>query len=480
MITLNAAVRLIGRKDALEIQRDRRLMTAVALTVALALLAVFTTFARAGQYDRDRSAASAMEQASWLGQGERDPHSAAHFSRWAFRPVTAPALLDPGTLPYAGSAIWMEAHARNPAAVRAAEDRSATLDLGEFSLAWVLQTLAPLVLLMLTAGVIARERERGTLRMLLSSGVSAKALVPSKADGLARVGVLILSPLIVAAVAAVWLAPGRIGLNDAARVTLWVATHVALLAIVLMIGVAVSARSRTTAAAMAALIGLWVLAVPVAPRAAATLAEAISPTPSGDRFWADITREIHDGFDGSGTAEERSARLKASLLAANRTADTDDLPISFRGANLDANERFGNQAFQRGWDRLYRLYDRQRDIMRLGSVLTPLIAAQNISAALASTDNLHARDFARQTEVERQRIVNGLNRDLTANGAGNAAYRADDRLWRNYGPTVTQPVSVLTALASIWIDLAILAAWVIGAVVFLRQSSHALTENVGA
>lgn len=480
MSAVLSATRLLGRKDATEIWRDRRLMLAVALTVTLALLAVLTTFARVSQYERDRSAAAAMEQSSWRDQGARDPHSAAHFAQWAFRPVRAPALLDPGTLSFAGSAIWMEAHARNPAAVRAVEDQSATLHLGEFSLAFVLQTLLPLVVLLLAAGLVARERERGTLRMLLSFGLAKEQLVPAKAAALGRIGLIVLAPLITAAMAAIWLAPGRVDGDVVARVGSWTMTHAALLAIVVMIGVGVSARARTTAGALAAVIGLWVLAVPVAPRVAATVAEAISPTPTGDRFWAGITRDIHDGFDGSGTAEERSARLKAELLTRGGVDDVADLPFSFRGANLDANERFGNRAFERGWRGLYGLYDRQRVLMRVASVVTPLIAVQNVSAALAGTDNHHARDFARQTEAERQRIVNGLNRDLTINGARDAEYRADDRLWRDYGSFRPEPVSVWSALAFVRIDLAILLAWLVGAALFLRSSSRSKADELAS
>lgn len=473
------SARLVARKDAVELRRDRRLMLAVALTMLLALAAVVATYTRVVDYQRDRSAAEAMERHSWLNQGPRDPHSAAHFAQWAFRPVTAPALLDPGTLPHAGSAIWLEAHARNPAAFRAVEDRVGVLDLGEFSAAWVLQTLAPLLVLVLAAGAVARERERSTLRLLLASGASPATLVRAKAGAMARMAAMIVAPLLLVAAVAVVLAPGRTSGDEVARALLWSVAHTMLLGVAVLVGVAVSARARSTAAALAAVIGLWVVAVTLAPRAAASMAEALYPTPSGTRFWAEAQQEIHDGFNRSGTAEERGAALKADLLRRYGVAQVEDLPISFRGASLDANERFGNRVFERRWAMLHAIEDRQRAAMRWGSLFTPAIAAQNVSAALAGTDNLHARDFATQAEAERQRVVNGLNRNVTVNGVGRPGYQADARLWRSFGPFEPEPVPVARALRQVWPDLLILAAWLAAAGLLARRAGRTLAQEFG-
>ena len=471
------SARLVARKDATELVRDRRLIAAILLVVLLALAAVAATWVRAVDYERDRIAAAALERTSWLSQGPRDPHSAAHFSQWAFRPVTAPALLDPGTLPYAGSAIWMEAHARNPAAFRAIEDRPAALDLGEFSAAWVLQTIAPLLLLVLAAGAVSRERERGTLRLMLASGLPPGSLVRAKARSLLRTGALVTAPLLVVAGVAVALAPEPPTAPDIARTLLWCAVHALFLLVAVCIGVAVSARSRTTAAALLALIALWLIAVPLAPRAAASLAEALHPTPSGSAFQAAAQADMRDGIDGSGSAEVREAALEARLLRQYGVARIEDLPISFRGASLDAGERFSALVYERRFAELDTVHERQRGVMRAASVLTPLIAVQNLSAALAGTDNAHARDFAGQVEAGRRVLVNRLNGDLTVNGAGEAGYRADNALWRAIEPFRPESTPLTRALGSVWPDMLILGAWLLSALFLLGCAGRALSRE---
>lgn len=473
-----AAIRLIAGKDAAELRRDRRLVIATVLTALLALAAVLTTYARLSDYQRDRSAAAAMERDSWLNQGPRDPHSAAHFSQWAFRPLTAPALLDPGTTGYAGSAVWMEAHARNPAAFRAVEDRTAALDLGEFSAAWVLEMLVPLLLLVLAAGVVARERERGTLRLMLASGMPARLLVRGKTTGMLQVAALIAAPLLAAALAAIWLVPGPVDTDTLARAALWCLVHAMLLVIAALIGVAVSSRARTAAGALAAVIGLWVVAVPLAPRVAATLAEAVAPTPSGQRFWADAQQEIEEGFAGSGNAEQRAAALEAGLLRRYGVATVEQLPISFRGASLDDGERFGNRVFARRWAMLEGIEDRQRAIMRVASIVTPLIAVQNLSAALAGTDNAHQRNFTAQAETERQRVVNALNRDVMINGAGVTGYKADARLWRALDGFRVTSMPLSRVWRTVWPDGLILFGWLAAALLLLRWAGQRLAAEL--
>ncbi|QYF87376.1 DUF3526 domain-containing protein [Brevundimonas sp. PAMC22021] len=469
---------VVTRKDAIELWRDKRLVLAASLTLVLALSAVLTTYVQVRAYERDRAAAIAMESDSWLSQGPRDPHSAAHFSQWTFRPLTAANLLDPGTRPHAGSAVWMEAHARNPAALRAVEDQTVALDLGEFSAAWVIQVLATLLLMVLTAGLVARERERGTLRLLLATASSPRAIVQGKVTAALGAGALVAAPLLLAAAGAVIWAPMALSADIALRTMLWCGVHAVLLVITVMGGVALSVRAKSAAAALALAIGVWVMAVPLIPRVAATAAEAVAPMPSGERFWAGVQDEIRNGFDGSGSAEARTAALRTGLLEQYGVETVEALPISFRGASLDASERFGNSVFERRWAVLHQIEDRQRAVMRVFALISPIIAVQNLSTAAAGTDNLHQRAFTQQAEAERRRVVNALNRDLMINGAGNPAYKADERLWRSLDSFEVRPLPVAHALSAVWLDAVILFAWLIGAMLLAGWSARTLSVEV--
>lgn len=205
---------VIAAKDWLEFRRDRRLLVAALLVITLALAAAIGSLAQVRAGEADRVAAAALDRRTWEGQGARNPHSAAHFATWAFRPLTPMMVLDPGVTPFAGRAIWMEAHSRNAAVARPVAD-SATGGLGAgFSVASLTQTIVPLLLFAIAAGLVARERERGTLRLMLAGGADGDRLVWSKAAALGRIAMLVALPILgtglVAALAAGPLEPLRL------------------------------------------------------------------------------------------------------------------------------------------------------------------------------------------------------------------------------------------------------------------------------
>ena len=441
----------ISAKDWTEFVRDRRLLLAAVLVTLLGIAAVATSFARVSAYETDRRATEARDRTTWEGQGARNPHSAAHFSNWALRPLTPLALLDPGVTPYAGSAVWMEAHNQNPPRARAVEDLSGAFDLGAFSAAWILQTLMPLLIFVIGAGAVARERERGTLRLMLASGLGARRLVPGKAAALGRIAALLAVPLIVVALAAAVLA----GPADPLRLLLWSGAYALFFAIVAVIAVVVSAASRTASQAMLALIGLWLIAVVLVPRAGAGLAAATIPAPTPDAFWSAMIAEIDkqpDPFD--------SETFGPAMAKRYGVATVEDLPVSLAGLQLDESERVGNAVFDSSYGALADTYGRQRALLSWTGLVSPIAPLQNISMALAGTDMASQLSFQRQAEALRRQTIGVLNGDMTANGKGkDFDYQAGSDLWKTIPAFRYRPPALGAALGSVIPDILILAAW---------------------
>ena len=134
------------------------------------------------------------EEATWLDQGDKNPHSAAHFGRYAFKPSPALAYVDRGLDAYLGTTVWLEAHWQNPFELRPAEDRTALQRFGDLTAALVLQLLIPLFIVLLAFPTFAGERESGTLRLLLSAGAEPRQLALGKAMGLAGALFVVLVP----------------------------------------------------------------------------------------------------------------------------------------------------------------------------------------------------------------------------------------------------------------------------------------------
>ncbi|MEM6537336.1 MAG: DUF3526 domain-containing protein [Pseudomonadota bacterium] len=459
----------IATKDWQEFIRDRRLLIMAVLTMVLALSAIITAFANVRAYETNRIASEGKDRITWENQGERNPHSAAHFATWAFRPQTALSILEPGVTPYAGAAIWMEAHHQNGARARAIDDSPIAFDMGRFSVAWILQIVVPLLICIVAAGLVARERERGTLHLLLVGGARADGLLPSKLQAISGIAAVVSVPVVAAGILASLLA----GPIDPIRLFLWVASYTVFLGIVAMFATAVSAMTNSVASSMLALIGVWCVAVLLAPRAGVALAEGISPTPSPEAFWDTMDKELADAPNPF--ADDT---FEKEVLEEYGVATAEELPVSLAGLKLDQSERNGDVVFDRSFGQLADTYAEQRTILRIASLISPLPALQNISGALAGTDGLHQLAFQEQAEAHRRKVIGALNRDMAENAVGQDwDYRADETLWRQTEDFQFTPPNLLTSLQSIWPDLGILGLWAVAAFAFIRRASHSLERS---
>lgn len=91
------------------------------------------------------------------------------------------SFIDPGVNPYVGTSVWLEAHKQNETQFRSARDKGLAGRLGGLSAAYILQTIAPLLILLVSFMSFTGERENGTLRQLLSLGVKPAELLIGKA-----------------------------------------------------------------------------------------------------------------------------------------------------------------------------------------------------------------------------------------------------------------------------------------------------------
>jgi ABC-2 type transport system permease protein len=460
---------MIARKDWLEFVRDRRLVLMAALVAALALTAIITSWTRVSAYEADRNIAEQRDRTTWENQGARNPHSVAHFATWAMRPLTSMALLDPGVTPYAGSAIWMEAHNQNPARARPVEDSAQAIDLGSFSIAWVLQILVPLLIAIIAAGSIARERERGTLRLMLASGADARFLVRRKLGSVGRIAGLLIAPLVGAAVVASLLA----GSVDLLRLIFWAFAYLIFFAIIVAGSVAISARAKTSGQAMLTLVALWLFAFLLVPRAAAGLAETLAPQASADALFTAMQADLDKEPD---IWEKDAKAFEAGVMARYGVARVEDLPVSLDGIRLEESEAQGNKVFDQHFGALTDSYADQRMVVQASAVLSPLTAIQNVSMALAGTDMAHQLAFQQQAEAHRRNLITGLNTDMIEKGKGlDFDYKADAALWKQFKDFRFLSPALGDVLRTVWIDLAILAAWLIAALLLLGRAARRLS-----
>ena len=401
------------------------------IIVLLLAATLVTGWRQASEFDQQQRFADHAAREQWEAQGAKNPHSAAHFGTYAFKTPTPIAYLDRGVDAYVGIAVWIEAHKQNPFLFRPAEDATSVARFGEITAASILQTLVPLLLLLLSFSAFSGERESGTLKQLLSLGIARRTLFYGKALGILTALTLLLVPAILLGFGAIaW--QGALTADVMFRLFLLALVYLLYFGIVIGVALIVSMQASSSRLALVILLACWIGNGLIVPRLAADLSERLYPTPDAEAFQSEIEHEMKDGVDGHNPASARTEELKQQILKQYGVTRMEDLPINFTGLALQAGEEFGNRVYDRRYAELWALYDRQNRVHRWLTIFAPLNALRPLSAGLAGTDFAAHRHFALAAEQYRRALNKQMNETLAYNSRSDGfAYKADQALWQN-------------------------------------------------
>jgi len=465
----------IAGKEWTERIRDGQFLWTSAAIVLLLAAAAAAGFSQWKSADAERTSAQRRDREQWLNQGERNPHSAAHYGVYAFKPKLPPSFLDAGLDSFTGAVIWVEAHYQNPARFRPAEDGTALQRFGELTAAGVLQWFVPLLIVLLSFGAFAGEKEQGTLRQLLSLGVPRHKLIAGKAIGIAAaLGCVIVPAAILGAAAIAFTGDRQMAASEVARFGPMALAYLAYLAVFALLSLTVSALVSSSRTALVILLGFWTINGFLVPRLAADAAESLHPAPSTAQFWRQVAAEMK-GADGHSENDRRILDLKRRTMEKYGVTRVEDLPVNFEGLRLQAGEEHGNRVFDDHFGRLWETFESQERVHRRAAVLSPLLAVRSISMAMAGTDLAHLRDFTEKTERYRRMLNKTMNLDAAHNSrTGEYFYFAGKSLWEKVPEYRYDAPDAGWALRGQALPVAILAGWLIAAGIGLALAARKL------
>ncbi len=469
----------IARKEFVDAWRDGRFRLGAVLMALLFATASLLAWGQTERTRAERAAAAALERENWLEQGEKNSHSAGHYGVNVFKPVAPLSLFDRGIEPFVGTTLFLEAHRQNQAAFVPAQDATAMRRFGELTAAAGLQLLAPLLIVLLAFGAVAGERERGTLRQVLSLGVTGRSLALGKTLGLGLALATLLAPLGILGVFVLANSEVEASYGLWARAGGLALAYGLYLAAVLLGSVTVSALAPNGRSALAILLSLWAAACVIAPRLANDVVHEKLPTPLLAEFEKELSTDLQQGLDGHDPRTKQMEDFTQATLTKHGVARVEDLPFNFYGLAMLESERLASEVFDHHFGKLWDRIEEQDRAVALGGVAAPLLALRSASMALAGTDFTHHRHFAVAAEAHRREFVRVLNEDLMNNARpGDHGYVAGRALWEQLPEFKLAPLSAERALERAKLGLAILAAWVVATLVALVAASGRLRVDV--
>jgi ABC-2 type transport system permease protein len=475
----------IARKEFVDMTRDGRFRLSAVVVALLLAAALVTGWRHWRAVSAEHAAAARVTREHWVTQPPKNPHSAAHYGVYAFKPKPPLAFADGGVDGYVGTYSWLEAHRQNEYRGRPAQDATPAARFGEWSAAAVLQLLVPLLIIMLAFPAFAGERDRGTLRQLASLGVPPARLAAGKALGVGGALALLLVPAALAGALALVLAGGEAGagarLGDTlARVAALAVGYLAYFAAFLAVALAVSTRARSARVALVALVAFWAVNAFAAPRVAAAVARAAAPTPTALAFSVGLERAMSADPEGL-SSEARARQFRDSVLRAYGVTHVDSLPVNFAGLTLDEGERHGDRVFDAHYGALYDGWRAQERVRSALAAAAPLLAVRGLSMGLAGTDFEQHRHFQSAAERYRRDLMHRMNMGM-AEGSRTAdgfTRNADSTLWASVPPFAYEMPSAGWVLARQGANLAVLAAWALVAALAAGWAARRLPVDGG-
>lgn len=476
-----SGIQLIASDEWRLLRRNRVAMLGLIMLIALSIIAALTSIAQRDNSDAIRARFQQQADAAFDGAPARHPHRMVHYGHFVFRPLPVLAAFDPGVDSFTGNTIYLEGHRQNSANFGDVRQSSLLVRFGQLTPAFVLQALAPLMLIFIGFGAVARERERGTIRQLFAHGVSARSLLLGKALGLGRIAMLMLAP---AALALIWLMATE-GAPVAPSLFL-LGGYALYLAIWVLLIVLVSALSSHARSSLMALIAIWAFAVILLPRVAPDLALATIPALSRLETNIAINEDLRNMGDSHNPDDPYFNEFKEKTLKRYGVEKVEDLPVNYRGLLAIEGEKLWSKLFDDYAAREYAAYKAQSRFTDIASLGSPAIALRRLSMSASGTDLEGHRRFLTQAEAYRFSIVQQLNalqaNAITYDDDGNRnkdpeaarRVRIDPKNWQDVPDFHYRAASTSDKLQAALPGLLILLGWLVALIFGLRLAARRL------
>ena len=452
---------LIARRQVGAVREDRYVLFLLGLVIALGVVAVLGARHHAASEADQRARYQAMVERQWLEQPDRHPHRVIHYGFLVFREEAPLAFFDPGVGTWAGTSLFLEGHRQNTANFGDARHATGMLRFGRLTPASVLSLLLPLFVVVVGFASLSGERERGTLRLLLAQGATPAQILAGKVLGTGAAAAVAALPIGLAAV--VIAASGTAGPVSVGRMAGLAAVYAAYLAGWVLLTVLVSSFRGSSRSTLAHLIAVWVALCIAVPRLGASVAGALHPLPSRAEFTAEVERTLNEVGDSHNPQDPFFRALRDEYLTRYEASSVEELPVNWGGVVSREGEAVTSRIHEEHQRDLVEGQLRQDRVLSWAGLLSPYLAARDLSMAVSGTGPEAVEAFRAQAEVHRYGLIQRLN-DLHINEIhyeNDRAQRLPREHWAEFPTFGTRPPPLEGVMADRTLSVAALSLWLL-------------------
>jgi len=383
------------------------------LVIVLALWIVATTISF-NQYKNEETTRLSYQnyhRTMWENQDAKNPHMAAHYGTFAFKPANALSIFDNGINTYSGSFIYLEAHRQNDFICSPAQNASIFIRMGELNLSFLFQIVLPLLIVTLCIGMFNTEKSTGLLSFIEVNSFSKQKLLLYKSVALLLITVIIYSSLYILTVFLTTILGVKWQAGNIQSLTGLLISQVVFSYILILLFLFISLKAKDIKHATIVSLSVWILLFFILPRVAVNIANTIYPLPSNLAFKEEIKKEVENGIDGHGRGD-REKILIDSVLKANHVDSTQKLPVNIDGIMLLKGEEHTAVIYNKHFSELKKSILQQQQKAEVISLFSPYLLIKNLSMSICKTDLQSEFNFREQAEAYRYYFVQELNKNM--------------------------------------------------------------------
>jgi ABC-2 type transport system permease protein len=401
---------VVIQHELAQARASRRFWLLFLTSTLLILLAVLQGGLLYRRQMAERADLERAAQTEWVSQEAKRPHTAHHFGKWVVKPLSPLSVFDRGVEDYLGQQIVLDAHNSSDPVGSNAEEDPLLVQIGGFDLAFVTAFLLPLLVIFLSYDAVCGEKERGTLRWVLSHPISRRTFLLGKWSAHT---LLILIAFGIPLAAGIFMVPIMMRIHfhadDLLRLFALLGASLAYLFFFSFCAMWVSSITPRPAASLGTLFIIWVSLVFFLPKLSVFIAEQVHPLPDSvllhreqakireaREAWRsvrfnEVVQELRKKFPEVPEDFAVSAMTQSERVPANWRVDPTGVFATESNAQL-------NELRHNAIDKVKKQYERQELLAMRGALISPTTSFLNVSMSLAGTDPARHRHFKEQVD----------------------------------------------------------------------------------
>ena len=436
--------------------RDRLFSYSTIFFVLSLSLVVWMGVLQQENQKQSQSDAQKHVRKQWENLEAMNPHRAAHYGSFAFKPLNILNAMDGGINDITGNVLQLEGHVQNEIIYSEASQALSVSKFGKLKSSLILQYVIPLFLIFLSFGSMSKEKETQRIKLLILQGASIDKLVNAKSISVWIYGLFLL--IVTVTIQSIF---GSTNPEIFKRLAYILLSYGLYYFIITSLSTYLSATLKDKTSALSSILAIWILWTIFLPKIWGNAVEKVHVLPDRKTFKEDMRAERNQGIDGHNPYDKRREELKNKYLAEYQVDSLSQLPINFDGIVMQADEEYGNLIWDKHFGSNYSIMQKQKSLYQFSGLLNPFASLQSASMGFCGTDMIHHLDFLKKAEDYRRVLIKALNDKHAYGGSktGDWKWTVDSEFFKSVKGFTYETPRISNHLNYYLIDLLFLFFW---------------------